>query len=70
MVTIVVLNVLFAIVGLLIAVGIPVAGLFWQAREETAPAVRQPVALGGLSAPRQRDAPAPPLSSHPTDRAA
>lgn len=33
MLTIVVLNVLFAIVGLLIAVGIPVAGLFWQARE-------------------------------------
>lgn len=29
------LNVLFAIVGVLIAVGIPAAGLFWQQQEHS-----------------------------------
>jgi len=32
--TVVALNVLFAIIGMLIAIGIPVAGLYWQRNEE------------------------------------
>lgn len=62
MMTIVMLNVLFAIVGLLIAVGIPVAGLFWQARE-TAPVDRP--ATGGV-ARTQSVAPGVSRSAHQT----
>lgn len=36
---IIILNLVFGIVGILVAVGIPVAGLFWQ-RQESAPSVR------------------------------
>jgi hypothetical protein len=32
----IVLNVVFGILGILVAVGIPVAGLFWQLSEESA----------------------------------
>lgn len=39
--TILALNVLFAIVGVLIAIGIPAAGLFWQQKEQPAKTARK-----------------------------
>lgn len=60
--TVVALNVLFAIIGMLIAIGIPVAGLYWQGREdvERAQAAAAVRSAAGHTPKRATRRPTPP----------